>query len=46
MDATDVTAKEPVVLLRAGFAGGDSIPTLIELLLLSILCPLKYLGGG
>jgi hypothetical protein len=45
-EATVVIAKHTEFLLLKGFAGGDSLPTLVELLLLSILFPLRYLGGG
>ena len=46
IDATAVTAKGPVFLFVDSFIPGDSFAALDELLLLSVLFPLKYLGGG
>ena len=46
IEATVVIAKHAEFLFLSGFAGGDSLPILVVLLLLSMLFPLKYLGGG
>ena len=46
IDATEATASLSAVLFLRGFTGEDSCPSLVELLLLSTLLPLKYLGGG
>ena len=46
IDATEATANLSPALALKGFTGEDSCPSLVELLLLSTLLPLKYLGGG
>ena len=46
MDATEATANLSEALFLKGLTGEDSRPSLVVLLLLSTLFPLRYLGGG
>ena len=46
IDATDATANLSDALFLKGLTGDDSSPSLVVLLLLSTLFPLRYLGGG
>ena len=46
IDTTEATANLSAALLLGGFIGEDPWPSLVELLVLSTLLPLKDLGGG
>ena len=46
IDATAATANLSDALLLMGLTGEDSSPSLVVLLLLSTLFPLRYRGGG